>query len=79
MSSPLPSTHKQCILKSFYAQQHCYVFPKNLRPWRDLNPGLLAPEAGAMSTATRRQGQSLNPMIASYNASAVENYIQRHE
>jgi hypothetical protein len=42
--------------KSFYTQQHCYVFPKNLIPWRDLNPGLLVPEADAMSTAPRRQG-----------------------
>jgi hypothetical protein len=31
-------------------------FPKNLIPWWDLNPGLLVPEADAMSTASRRQG-----------------------
>jgi hypothetical protein len=31
-------------------------FPKNLIPWRDSNPGLLVPEADAMSTAPRRQG-----------------------
>jgi hypothetical protein len=33
-------------IKSFYTQQH----------WRDPNPGLLIPEADAMSTAPRRQG-----------------------
>jgi hypothetical protein len=33
------------------------MFPyKNLLPWRDLNPGLLVPEADAMSTVPRRQG-----------------------
>jgi hypothetical protein len=31
-------------------------FPKNLIPWWDSNPGLLVPEADAMSTAPRRQG-----------------------
>jgi hypothetical protein len=31
-------------------------FPKNLIPWQDSNPGLLVPEADAMSTAPRRQG-----------------------
>jgi hypothetical protein len=30
-------------------------FPKNLKPWRDLNPDLLVPEADAMSTALCRQ------------------------
>jgi hypothetical protein len=39
-------------IKSFYTQQHCYVFPNNLTTWRDLNP--LVPEADAMSTAPRR-------------------------
>jgi hypothetical protein len=43
-------------IKSFYTQQHCYVFLKNLIPWRDSNPGLLVPEADTMSTAPRRQG-----------------------
>jgi hypothetical protein len=43
-------------IKSFYTQQHCYVSPKNLIPWRDSNPGLVVPEANAMSTATRHQG-----------------------
>jgi hypothetical protein len=34
-------------------------FPKNLIPWRDSNPGLLDPEADAMSTAPRRQGTGI--------------------
>jgi hypothetical protein len=42
-------------IKSFYTQQHCYVSLKNLIPWRDSNPGLLDPEADAMSTAPRSQ------------------------
>jgi hypothetical protein len=42
-------------IKSFYAQRHSYVFPKNLIPWRDSNPSLLVPEADAMSSAPRRQ------------------------
>jgi hypothetical protein len=51
-------------IKSLYTQQHCYVcFPKNLIPWRDLNPGLLVPEADAMSTAPRRQGWTLNNLL----------------
>jgi hypothetical protein len=37
-------------IKSFYTQQHCYVFPKNLIPWWDLNPGLLVPKVDAMSS-----------------------------
>jgi hypothetical protein len=47
-------------IKSFYTQQHCYVSLKNLIPLRDSNPGLLVPEADAMSTAPRRQGFLLN-------------------
>jgi hypothetical protein len=43
-------------IKSFYTQKNCYVFPKNLIPWRDSNPGLLAPEADAMSTLPHGQG-----------------------
>jgi hypothetical protein len=31
------------------------MFPKNLIPRRDSNPGLLIPEAGALSIAPRRQ------------------------
>jgi hypothetical protein len=31
-------------------------FPKNLKTWRDSNPGLPVPEADAMSTAPSRQG-----------------------
>jgi hypothetical protein len=50
-------------IKSFYTQKHCYVFPKNLIPWRDSNPGLLAPEADAMPTAARRQGNPLRCTI----------------
>jgi hypothetical protein len=34
------NTHTMHI-KSFYTQQNCYAFPKNLIPWRDSNPGLL--------------------------------------
>jgi hypothetical protein len=42
--------------KSFYTQQHCHVSLKTLHaPWRDSNPGLLVPEADAMSIAPRRQ------------------------
>jgi hypothetical protein len=33
-------------------------FPKNLIPWRDSNPGLLVPEADAMSTAPRRRARA---------------------
>jgi hypothetical protein len=39
-------------IKSFYTQQHCYISLKTL--W-DSNPGLLVPEADAMSTAPRRR------------------------
>jgi hypothetical protein len=35
-----------------HKQQH--VFPKNLIPWRDSNPGLLFPETHTMPTAPRR-------------------------
>jgi hypothetical protein len=38
-------------IKSFYSTA---MFPKNHIPWRDLNLGLLVPDA--MSTAPRRQG-----------------------
>jgi hypothetical protein len=48
------STHKQCILSHFLT---------NLIPWRDSNPGLLVPEADAMSTAPRRQGKQFTPTI----------------
>jgi hypothetical protein len=44
-------------IKSFYTQRYCYVSLKTLYiPWRDSNPGLLVPEADAMSTAPRRLG-----------------------
>jgi hypothetical protein len=42
-------------IKALNTQQHC-CFPKNLIPGVDSNPGLLAPEADAMSTAPRRRG-----------------------
>jgi hypothetical protein len=39
-------------IKSFYTQQHCFVSLKTLYPYTgDSNPGLLLPEADAMSTA----------------------------
>jgi hypothetical protein len=56
------SFSKQCILSHFIHNSTArYVslktlFPQNLIPWRDSNPGLLVPEADAMSTAPRRQG-----------------------
>jgi hypothetical protein len=42
---------------------HIKSFTKNLMPWRDSNPGLLVPEAGAMSTAPRRRGLVLLILI----------------
>jgi hypothetical protein len=47
-------------IKSFYTQQHCCVFPENLIPRRDSNPGLLVPEADAMSTAPTTPGLDIN-------------------
>jgi hypothetical protein len=44
-------------IKSFYAQQHCYVSPKKLIPGRDSNPGILVSLANVKSTAPRRQGR----------------------
>jgi hypothetical protein len=43
-------------IKSFV---HCYVSLKTYIyvSWRDSNPGLLVPEADAMSTAPSRQGK----------------------
>jgi hypothetical protein len=49
------STHKQCIL-SHFIHHSAAMFPKNLIPSWDSNPGLLVPEADAMSTPPRRQG-----------------------
>jgi hypothetical protein len=43
-------------IKPFNTQRHCYVLPENLIPSRGLNPGLLVPEADAMSSASLRQG-----------------------
>jgi hypothetical protein len=53
------SIHKQWILSHLYTTA-LLCFPKNLIPWRDSNPGLLVPEADAMSTAPRRQGRSVH-------------------
>jgi hypothetical protein len=33
-------SRKQCK-SSQYLQQHCHVTLKNLKPWRDSNPGLM--------------------------------------
>jgi hypothetical protein len=53
----LLSTHKQCSLSHFiHKSTAMYVSLKNLKPWWDSNPGLLIPEADAMSTVPRRQG-----------------------
>jgi hypothetical protein len=49
MPSFLLSTHKQCIL-SHFIHNSLLCSPKNLIPWRDSNPGLLVPQADAMST-----------------------------
>jgi hypothetical protein len=46
------STHKQCML-SYFIHNSTALFPKNLIPWRDSNPGLLVPEVDAMSTGPR--------------------------
>jgi hypothetical protein len=43
-------------IKSFLFTTALLCFPKNLIPWWDSNTGLLVPEADAMSTAPRRQG-----------------------
>jgi hypothetical protein len=51
-------------IKSFYTQKHCYIFPKNLIPWRDSNLGLLVPEVDAMSTTPRLQGKMLLLFLA---------------
>jgi hypothetical protein len=61
----LLSTHKQCIL-SHFIQNSIAVFPKNPLPCRYLNPGLLVPEADAMSTAPRRQGKSTFLLLPSF-------------
>jgi hypothetical protein len=53
----LLSMHKQRIFSNFIntsTAMYLY-FPKNLTLWWDSNPGLLVPEADAMSTAPRRQ------------------------
>jgi hypothetical protein len=55
MPSFLLSLHKQCKPVILYTTT-LLCFPKNLIPWRDSNPGLLVPEADAMSTAPRHQG-----------------------
>jgi hypothetical protein len=50
-------------IKEFYTQQYYYASLKNLIPWRDANPGLLVPEADAMSSAPRRQGYCLKVIV----------------
>jgi hypothetical protein len=57
----------QCLYFTFQHTNICIInfksllcLPKSLIPWRDSNPGLLVPEADAMSTAPRRQGTSSN-------------------
>jgi hypothetical protein len=49
------SIHRHCILSHLYTTALLF-FPKNLIPWLDSNPGLLVPEADAMSTAPSSQG-----------------------
>jgi hypothetical protein len=64
--------------KSFCTQQHCNVFPKNLIPWQDSNPGLLVPEADAMSTAPRRLRCSSYLLLAlAKRQFAIYNYLMR--
>jgi hypothetical protein len=46
-------------IKSIYTQQRC-VSLKSFYPFRDLDLGLLVPEADAMSTAPRCQGVHIN-------------------
>jgi hypothetical protein len=50
-----PSNTQTMHIKLLYTTA-LLCFPKNLMPWRDSNPGLLVPEADAMSSAPRRQG-----------------------
>jgi hypothetical protein len=64
------------LIRSFYTQQHCYVSLKTLHsPWRDSNPGLLVPEADAMSTAPCRRGTD---RIASNFCHATSRDTERH-
>jgi hypothetical protein len=49
-----PFSTQTMHIESFDTQHHCYFSVK--KTWRDLNPGLLVPEADAMSTAPLRQG-----------------------
>jgi hypothetical protein len=48
-----PFDRQTRYIKSFLYTTALLCFPKNLIPWRDYNPGLLVPEADAMSTAPR--------------------------
>jgi hypothetical protein len=59
------STHKQCIFSHFIHTSTAMFSLKNLIPWRDSNPGLRIPEAGATSTAPRRQGK-FEPFLSSF-------------
>jgi hypothetical protein len=58
-------------IKSFYTKQHSYVFLETLYPGGIRNPGLLDPEADAMSTAPRRQG---NFLTNCYSRNHGQNY-----
>jgi hypothetical protein len=48
--------HTNNVYQVIFYTTALLCFPKNLIPWRDSNPGLLVPEADAMSIAPRRQG-----------------------
>jgi hypothetical protein len=50
-------------------------FPKNLIPWRDTNPGLLFPEADAMSNASRRQA-AVSVFFGFHDSAMNENLSQ---
>jgi hypothetical protein len=59
----LLSTDKQCILSNFIYNSTAMFLLKTLYPGRDSNPGLLVPEADAMSTAPRRQGNFVQNLV----------------
>jgi hypothetical protein len=50
------NTQTKHICKVILNTTALQCFPKNPIPWRDSNPGPLIPEADAMSTAPRCQG-----------------------
>jgi hypothetical protein len=55
-----PFQHTNNAYKVILHKTALLCFPKKRIPWRDSNPGLLVPEADAMSTAPRRQGDIIN-------------------